>query len=203
MRLVTVAVLAIASCAVVAAQLQLPTDRPDENPAKHQIHFVYAIPSDGTYDGWDTNGTLHNSIAAMQSWLAAQTSGRRLQVDTFAGKAEISFLKLQQTNDQMKVRNDRAVESLEAELARSGLNHSGKLYAVYYDGENDKSCGTTAVNPYGMSCAGSAGTGERALRVSVDAALRAGIFKASGSIDPIGFGDERERGLPRPWSSSR
>ena len=53
------------------------------------------------------------------------------------------------------------------------------------------------------SCAGSAGTGERALRVSVDAALRAGIFKASGSIDPIGFGDERERGLPRPWSSSR
>ena len=52
-------------------------------------------------------------------------------------------------------------------------------------------------------CAGSAGTGERALGVSVDAALRAGIFKASGSIDPIGFGDERERGLPRPWSSSR
>ena len=55
----------------------------------------------------------------------------------------------------------------------------------------------------GRWCAGSAGTGERALRVSVDAALRAGIFKASGSIDPIGFGDERERGLPRPWSSSR
>ena len=54
-----------------------------------------------------------------------------------------------------------------------------------------------------LVCAGSAGTGERALHVSVDAALRAGIFKASGSIDPIGFGDERERGLPRPWSSSR
>ncbi len=42
-------------------------------------------------------------------------------------------------------------------------------------------------------CAGSAGTGERALRVSVDAALRAGIFKASGSIDPMGLWDERER----------
>ena len=42
-------------------------------------------------------------------------------------------------------------------------------------------------------CAGSAGTGERALRVSVDAALRAGIFKASGSFDPMGFWDERER----------
>ena len=60
-----------------------------------------------------------------------------------------------------------------------------------------------ALNKTFWNCAGSAGTGERALRVSVDAALRAGIFKASGSIDPIGFGDERERGLPRPWSSSR
>ena len=42
-------------------------------------------------------------------------------------------------------------------------------------------------------CAGSAGTGERALRVSVDAALRAGIFKASGSFDPMGFWDVRGR----------
>ena len=43
------------------------------------------------------------------------------------------------------------------------------------------------------SCAGSARTGELTLRVSVDAALRAGIFKASGSIDPMGVWDERER----------
>ena len=41
----------------------------------------------------------------------------------------------------------------------------------------------------GLCCAGSAGTGERALRVSVDAALRAGIFKALGSFDPMGFWD--------------
>jgi len=52
-------------------------------------------------------------------------------------------------------------------------------------------------------CAGSAGNGERALRVSVDAALRAGIFKASGSFDPMGFGDGRREWLPRPWASSR
>ena len=35
--------------------------------------------------------------------------------------------------------------------------------------------------------------GREALRVSVDAALRAAIFKASGSIDPMGLWDERER----------
>ena len=59
-------------------------------------------------------------------------------------------------------------------------------------------CNSVAVPPIvraeGIAeCAGSAGTGERALRVSVDAALRAGIFKASGSFDPMGFWDERER----------
>lgn len=49
-----------------------------------------------------------------------------------------------------------------------------------------------------VGCAGSAESGERALRVSVDAALRAGIFKASGSFDPMGLGDGRRKGLPRP-----
>ena len=47
--------------------------------------------------------------------------------------------------------------------------------------------------PEEAACAGSAGTGERALRVSVDAALRAGIFKASGSIDPMGLWDGHGR----------
>ena len=47
-------------------------------------------------------------------------------------------------------------------------------------------------------CAGSAGTGERGLRVSVDAALRAGIFKASGSIDPMGWSVGARRSFPRP-----
>ena len=53
------------------------------------------------------------------------------------------------------------------------------------------------------TCAGSAGTGEGAFRASVDAALRAGIFKVSGSFDPMGFWVERERWLPRPRSSSQ
>ena len=47
-------------------------------------------------------------------------------------------------------------------------------------------------------CAGSARTGERTLRVSVDAALRAGIFKASGSFDPMGWSVGARRSFPRP-----
>ncbi len=51
---------------------------------------------------------------------------------------------------------------------------------------------------FGFSCAGSARTGERTLRVSVDAALRAGIFKASGSFDPMGWSVGARRSFPRP-----
>ena len=48
-------------------------------------------------------------------------------------------------------------------------------------------------------CAVSAGTGERAPRVSADAALpRAGIFTGCGSVESMGLWDERERPLPRP-----
>ena len=47
-------------------------------------------------------------------------------------------------------------------------------------------------------CAGSARTGERTLRVSVDAALRAGIFKVSGSFDPMGWSVGARRSFPRP-----
>ena len=47
-------------------------------------------------------------------------------------------------------------------------------------------------------CAGSAGTGERALRVSVEAALRAGIFKASGSFDPLGLSVGARSSFPHP-----
>ena len=49
-----------------------------------------------------------------------------------------------------------------------------------------------------FQCAGSARTGERTLRVSVDAALRAGIFKASGSFDPMGWSVGARRSFPRP-----
>ncbi len=52
--------------------------------------------------------------------------------------------------------------------------------------------------PVRSKCAGSAGTGERALRVSVDAALRAGIFKASGSFDPMGLSVGTRSSVPRP-----
>ncbi len=54
------------------------------------------------------------------------------------------------------------------------------------------------VDPFPQNCAGSARTGERTLRVSVDAALRAGIFKASGSFDPMGWSVGARRSFPRP-----
>ena len=55
-----------------------------------------------------------------------------------------------------------------------------------------------SLGQFSSPCAGSARTRERTLRVSVDAALRAGIFKASGSFDPMGWSVGARRSFPRP-----
>ena len=52
--------------------------------------------------------------------------------------------------------------------------------------------------PFGTYCTGSAETGERALRGGEDAALRAGIFKASGFFDPMGLSVGARNSFPRP-----
>jgi hypothetical protein len=62
----------------------------------------------------------------------------------------------------------------------------------------DERIGASCIN-----CAGSAGTGERAFSVSEYSALRAGIFQASGSTDPMAFGRDAERCSNVPFSSSR
>ena len=70
-----------------------------------------------------------------------------------------------------------------------------RMEAGYVSGENARLFSALSVP---LGCAGSARTGERTLRVSVDAALRAGIFKASGSFDPMGWSVGARRSFPRP-----
>ena len=60
-----------------------------------------------------------------------------------------------------------------------------------------------AVDVQTIQCPGSAGNGEGAFSVSEYAALRAGIFKASGSTDPIKLGKGAEPCSAAPVASSR
>ncbi len=74
-----------------------------------------------------------------------------------------------------------------------GYKHEGSFIATIVSPKDCARCHESET-----ACAGSARTGERTLRVSVDAALRAGIFKASGSFDPMGWSVGARRSFPRP-----
>ena len=63
------------------------TDRVDEIKGK-QVHFVYAVPKGGVDRGLDRKGALANSIASFQRWLATQTGGRKLRIDTWKGSPD-------------------------------------------------------------------------------------------------------------------
>ena len=96
--------------------------------------------------------------------------------DLFSLRAEMVFYDLTSTYFE---------GSGPAGLARHGYSRDGKPR------QRQVLVGVVRVDGWPI-CAGSAGTGEGAFRASVDAALRAGIFKASGSFDPMGFWVERE-----------
>jgi len=54
------------------------SDRPDDYEG-FQIHFVYAIPSDGEDRSLDLNGQIEASAIAANFWLAEQTGGSQLR----------------------------------------------------------------------------------------------------------------------------
>ena len=67
-------------------------DRPDE-VAGEQVHFLYVIPTDAPDEQLDVNGLLTSSIARMQAWLAGQTGGPKLRIDTYQGQPDITFVR--------------------------------------------------------------------------------------------------------------
>lgn len=56
-------------------------DRPDDSDL-FQIHFIYAIPSDGEDKHRDINGEIELSANAANYWLSQQTGGASLRYDT-------------------------------------------------------------------------------------------------------------------------
>jgi hypothetical protein len=121
-------------------------DRPDDFSGA-QVHLVYAIPSDGTDRGLDTNGVIAGSWASAQTWLAAQTGGRRLRIDGSGGSPDISFVRLPETDSQIAGHGVYLRDELERLLTMAGFNAPLKLYEVVYDGSNSRACGDAAWPP--------------------------------------------------------
>lgn len=122
-------------------------DRPDVAQGP-QIHVVYAVASDGTDRGLDTNGTIEASVRAWNGWLAGQTGGKGgLRIDTSAGSVDITFVPLPETDAQIAARGAFVRDELERLLHAAGLNAPDKVYAVYYDGTSTFACGGGAWPP--------------------------------------------------------
>lgn len=122
------------------------TDQPDDVSGA-QIHAMYVLPVDGVDRSLDTNGVIAASVAAFNGWLAAQTSGRSLRLDTHKGALDVSFFRLKATEAQLRAKGAFVRDAIEQELTTAGRIKPGKLYAVYFDGPSTWACGGGAWPP--------------------------------------------------------
>jgi hypothetical protein len=125
------------------AEAALPrstVDRLDEVRGP-QIHVVYAVPADGEDRRLDETGALEGSVGSFQTWLAAETGGANLRLDTYQGALDISFFRLAATDAAVASRGAFVREAVEQELRGAGFDRPDRIYAVYYDGSSTYSCG--------------------------------------------------------------
>ena len=143
LRLLGVLTAALVACALVAglstaASTALPRateDRPDE-VAGEQVHLVYAIPTDAPDEQLDVNGELNASIARMQGWLAGQTGGPKLRLDTYQGQPDITFVR---TSLEPNLDENLNVRQY---VERLGFTNPKKLYLMYFGTfEDPYACG--------------------------------------------------------------
>lgn len=126
------------------------TDRLDDIEG-YQVHFIYALPSDGEDDFLDVNGKIALSSAAMNFWLEGKT-GRRVRYDTYQGDLDISFMLLDATADQISSLGTNVLALIEREIKTRGFDSDHKLYVVHYDGffvTPEGYCGLASFPPEG------------------------------------------------------
>lgn len=126
--------------AAPASDARATADRPDDD-AGRQVHVYYVVPADGVDRQLDLDGTLARTVAAWNGWLAAQSGGPRLRLDTAGGALDITFVRLASTDAAIAGDGVYVRDRLERELRATGVLTAGKLAAVYYDGTSTVACG--------------------------------------------------------------
>jgi hypothetical protein len=107
------------------------------------IQPLYVLPRDGKDNGLATNGTISRSVAAMQSWFADQTGGRRLRI--LAGT--VATVRVGETEAQIATTGWYVRDRVEELLRDEGYADPYRIYAVWYDGTSTKTCGGGAWPP--------------------------------------------------------
>jgi hypothetical protein len=106
-----------------------------------QVHVVYAVPADGADRRLDETGALEGSVGSFQGWLAGETGGANLRLDTYQGSLDVSFFRLTATDATVASRGAFVREAVQEELQAAGFNRPDRIYAVYYDGSSTYACG--------------------------------------------------------------
>lgn len=117
------------------------SDRQDDKSGS-QFHVLYVVPNDVEPREIDLNGGIANSLEIGQKWLEDEADGRRLRFDTYNGKLDISFFRLEKTNAE--VDEGGGFASITDELDAAGFNQDNKKYLVLYGGTEDDHCGEAA-----------------------------------------------------------
>jgi hypothetical protein len=121
-------------------------DRPDDVEGP-QVHVVFARPVDQEDRELDLDGTLAASVALWNAWLAEQTGGPALRLDTCGGVLDVTYFEVPRTDAEVAAEDPYIRNVLEAEMVGAGAIDEDKLYAVYYDGSSTYSCGGGAWPP--------------------------------------------------------
>jgi len=111
-------------------------DRPDDAEG-YMIRLWYVVPSDGADEEHDRNGRVERAALAFNDWLAKQTGGPKLRLDTCDGKLDIGFKRLAKTDAQIKATGAYVLQEIQKEMPR----REKKIHAAYYGGGSTYSCG--------------------------------------------------------------
>ncbi|MDB5728848.1 MAG: hypothetical protein JWQ00_2053 [Noviherbaspirillum sp.] len=114
-------------------------DQPDDLHGA-QVHLVYAIPADGVDHAFDLSETIANTTGSYNNWLAQQTAGNRLKIDTYQGRLDVTFVRLPRSDAAYDAFGYNKRDVIEADMRAMRQVNPDKIYAVYYDGGNVNTC---------------------------------------------------------------
>lgn len=127
------------------------TDQPDDVTG-YQVHALYVIPSDMADAQLDTNQQIARSLNAANGWFSQQANGQQIRLDTYQGRPDVTFVRLNLTDAQVHDSADQMATIAQA-LSAAGFNVADKLYAVYYAGRAASACGLAYQPQAGASSA--------------------------------------------------
>ncbi len=118
-----------AACSVETSRV----DRVDD-AIGHQVHLIYAIPSDGIDRHIDAAVQIADSFEHLDSYLRARLDGHAFRLDTCDGELDITYLQMPRTGNEYAAMRNAFTQGLDLDLVRMGFQYGQKLYVVAWDG---------------------------------------------------------------------